>query len=106
MPTSNGILMILFSLVQDKWRNLQSMVSGCGSRQRARPAKSKTQPIDVPENVSIAIKEEHDMQICLPDPPMPLAGTLKNDSSKMPMPRSYEVLVIASVLQTKLHTSF
>ncbi|XP_076952569.1 single myb histone 6-like [Bidens hawaiensis] len=47
--------------LKDKWRNMHSIASGCGSRQRGRPAKSKIQP----ENTTTASKE-HDMQICLP----------------------------------------
>ncbi|KAL8211082.1 hypothetical protein R6Q57_005519 [Mikania cordata] len=75
--------------LKDKWRNLQSMASGCGSRQRARSAKSKT----TRENISIASIEEHDMQICLPDPPTVLAGTLQNGSPKMPMPRLDDLIL-------------
>ncbi|KAK1440670.1 hypothetical protein QVD17_06499 [Tagetes erecta] len=86
--------------LKDKWRNLQSLTSGCGPRQRARSAKSKTQPIHMSENISSAIKEEHDMQICLPDPPTPLAGTLQNDSSKMPMPR-LDSLILETVANLK-----
>ncbi|KAD5960936.1 hypothetical protein E3N88_12409 [Mikania micrantha] len=75
--------------LKDKWRNLQSMASGCGSRQRARSAKSKT----TCENISIASIEEPVMQICLPDPPTLLAGTLQNGSPKMPMPRLDDLIL-------------
>lgn len=62
--------------LKDKWRNMNFMGSGYGSRQRTRSAKS--QPIHKSE-------EEHDMQICIVNPLPTLSPPLQIDDSKMPM---------------------
>ncbi|MFS7892241.1 putative transcription factor MYB-HB-like family [Helianthus anomalus] len=80
--------------LKDKWRNMHSMPGGCGSRQRARPTRSKAQP------VFTAFKDEHDMQICLPDSSTALAETLQYGSSKRPMPRLYQLFVTLSVVSS------
>lgn len=86
--------------LKDKWRNMNVMASGGGSRQRARHEKSKTQLIHMPENISIAPNEEHDMPICIPDPPTTFAGSLQNSSSKMPIPR-LDSLILDTIVNLK-----
>ncbi|KAF5798816.1 putative transcription factor MYB-HB-like family [Helianthus annuus] len=80
--------------LKDKWRNMHSMPGGCGSRQRARPTRSKAQP------VFTAFKDENDMQICLPDSSTELAETLQYGSSKRPMPR-LDTLILKAIANQK-----
>ncbi|KVI08924.1 telomere repeat-binding factor 1-like [Cynara cardunculus var. scolymus] len=86
--------------LKDKWRNLNLMASGYGSRQRARPGKSKTQSIHKLENISTASKEDHDMKVCIPDPSTTLAARLQIGSSNMSMPR-LDSLILDTIANLK-----
>lgn len=87
--------------LKDKWRNMNAMASGCGSRHRAtRPAKQKTLSTDKLESISSAHKDEHAMEICIENPSTKLAGPLKKKSSKMPMPR-LDSLILDTIAKLK-----
>lgn len=86
--------------LKDKWRNLNMMASGYGSRQRARPGKSKTQLIPMLEIISTAPKEDHDMEVCTSDPSTTLAGPSQNGSSNMSMPR-LDGLILDTIVNLK-----
>ncbi|KAJ9540729.1 hypothetical protein OSB04_027235 [Centaurea solstitialis] len=86
--------------LKDKWRNMSLMASGCGSRQRARPGKSKIQSIHKPEIVSIAPKEDHDMKDCIPDSSITLAGPSQDGSSNISMPR-LDSLILDTIANLK-----
>lgn len=88
--------MALCSTQQDKWRNINVMVNGLGSRQRGRPACKSIQLPPKPDENTMALETvvENDSDVLNVKPLAAAAERLPNATSKKPISRLQHYVLV------------